>query len=107
MNVLRLFTTATSIVVTMGTPSGSVVDGYEVMWQRKSSVGCPVRDEGRESIIISVYVIMGLEEDSNYTVTAVALNSAGKSNNSENVSETTLEAGMDLLSCNVEIIIIQ
>jgi len=65
-------TTATTISLSWSVPSGSVVDSYEVMWER---------DGTRNSIIItngsSSYTITGLEEHSSYTITVTASNAAG------------------------------
>ena len=63
------------------------------MWQRDTSVGC--RDEDENSTTITEgstsYEIMGLEEDSSYSLTVTATNAAGSSA----VSETAMteEAG--------------
>ena len=85
--------TVTSISLSWSVPSGSVVDSYEVMWERDTSAGeCPDEDEG--STIISdgstshMYTIRGLEEDSNYTISVRASNIAG-STVSEFVSGVT------------------
>ena len=85
-------TTATSISLSW---SGSVVDSYEVVWRRDISGECD--DVGGGSMIISVgftsYDIMGLEEDSSYTITVTATNTAGSSAVSDAVTAMTLEAG--------------
>ena len=64
-------TTATSISLSWSVPSGSVVTSYEVMWQRDTSGQCPDTDEGSTTITdgSTNYEIMGLEEDSNYSLT--------------------------------------
>ena len=63
------------------------------MWQRDTSVGCSDEDEGSTTITDSStsYEIMGLEEDSSYSLTVTAANVAGSSA----VSETAMteEAG--------------
>ena len=63
------------------------------MWQRDTSVGCSDEDEGSATITDSStsYEIMGLEEDSSYSLTVTAANVAGSSA----VSETAMteEAG--------------
>ena len=64
-----------------------------MMWERDTSVGCSDEDEGSDIIITSFYDIMGLEEDSSYTITVTASNSAGSSANSNTVTAMTLEAG--------------
>ena len=85
-------TTATSISLSW-TSAGSVVD-YEVMWQRDTSGECSDEDEGNTTITdgSTSYDIMGLEEDSNYTVSVMAINSIGNAN-SDTVTGMTVEAG--------------
>ena len=88
-------TTATTITLSGGVPSDSVADIYEVMWQRDTSIGCSDEDEGNTTITdgSTSYDIMGLEEDSSYTITVTASNSAGSSAVSSTVTAMTLEAG--------------
>ena len=88
-------TTATTITLSGGVPSDSVADIYEVMWQRDTSIGCSDEDEGNTTITdgSTSYDIMGLEEDSRYTITVTASNSAGSSAVSSTVTAMTLEAG--------------
>ena len=83
-------TTATSITISGGVPSDSVADGYKVMWQRDTAVGCPDVDEGMTT---NVGEIMNLQEDSTYSITVVAFNSAGSSEVSNTVTAMTMEAG--------------
>ena len=63
------------------------------MWQRDTSVGCS--DEDEDSTTISggstSYEIMGLEEDSSYSLTVTAANAAGRS--AVSVTAMTEEAG--------------
>ena len=87
------FIAATSIFITLIVPSGSVVDSYEVMWERDTSVGCTDEDEGSATIMTSLYDITGLYEDSSYIITVTASNSAGSSEDSNPVTAMTLEAG--------------
>ena len=89
-------TTATSISLSWSVPSGSVVTSYEVMWQRDTSGECPNEDEGRGTTITdgsTSHEIMGLEEDSSYSLTVTAANAAGSSAVSETVTAMTEEAG--------------
>ena len=81
-------TTATSITLSGGVPSDSVADSYVVMWQRNTSIGCSDEDEGSAT---SIGEITGLHEDSSYTITVTASNSAGSSE--DTVTAMTLEAG--------------
>ena len=72
-----------------------MVESYEVIWQRDTSGECSDEDEGNATIndgSIS-YDIMGLEEDSSYTVIVTATNIAGGSAVSDAVTVMTLEAG--------------
>ena len=65
------------------------------MWQRDTSVGCSDEDEGSTTITdgSTSYEIMGLEEDSRYTISMTAANAAGSSAVSETVTAMTEEAG--------------
>ena len=89
-------TTATSITLSWSVPSGSMVTSYEVMWQRDTSVGCSNEDEDSRTIntnsISTAYTISGLEEDSLYRITVIAVNSIA-SIVSETVTAVTEEAG--------------
>ena len=88
-------TTATSVSLSWSVPSGSVVDSYEVMWQRDTSGECPDEDEDSISLTdgSTSYDIMGLEEDSSYSITVTASNAAGSSAVSNTITSMTLEAG--------------
>ena len=85
--------TATSISLSWSDPDGSEVTSYEVMWQRDTSVGCPGGDEDSDTITDTSYDITGLEEDSSYSITVRASNTAGSSEDSNTVTAMTLEAG--------------
>ena len=65
------------------------------MWQRDTSVGCSDEDEGSTTITdgSTSYEIMGLEEDSSYSLTVTVANAAGSSEVSETVTAMTEEAG--------------
>ena len=64
------------------------------MWQRDTSVGCSDEDEGSTTITdgSTSYEIMGLEEDSNYSLTVTAANLNGRIA-SNPVTAMTKEAG--------------
>ena len=83
-------TTATSIILSGGVPSGSVADSYEVMWERDTSIGCSDEDVGSAT---SIGTITGLQEDSSYIISVTASNAAGSSAVSNTVTAMTLEAG--------------
>ena len=63
------------------------------MWQRDTSVGCSDEDENSTTITegSTSYEIMGLEEDSSYSLNVTAANAAGSSTVS--VTVMTEEAG--------------
>ena len=90
-------TNATSISISGSVPSGSMVTSYEVMWQRVTSGECPDEDEGNTIITggSTSYLreIIGLEEDSSYTISVTAVNVVGSSVVSETVTAMTEEAG--------------
>ena len=79
--------------------AGSVVDNYEVMWERDTSGKCPGVDEGSATITggSTSYTISGLEEDSSYTITVTATNAAGSAV-SVPVTAMTGEAGEGLVT---------
>ena len=79
------------------TSADSVVDSYEVMWERDTSVECPDEDEGSATITdgSTSYTITGLEEGSNYIITVTATNAAGSAV-SDPVTGMTREAGKKL-----------
>ena len=87
--------TVTTIRITGSVSSGSVVTGFEVEWQRDTSVGCSDEDEVTisESGEFTSYTIMGLEPGNRYTITVTASNSAGSSGVSNTVTAMTLETG--------------
>ena len=64
------------------------------MWQRDTSGECPDEDEDSISLTdgSTSYDIMGLEEDSSYSITVTASNAAGSAV-SNTVTAITLEAG--------------
>ena len=92
--ILLVESTSATTVSLSWTSAGSVVDSYEVMWQRDTSGDCPDENEGNTTLTdgSTSYNITGLEEDSNYTVTVMAMNSNDTAT-SNNITELTLEAG--------------
>lgn len=74
-----LSSTATSVTLSWSVCCGSVVDSYEVAWQRDTSGECSDEDEGRAAITghIDTYTITGLEENSTYIITVSVTNAAG------------------------------
>ena len=89
--------TDTTSDISWSIPSGSVVDSYVLMWQRDTSGECPDEDIGSTTITDGSlsYTIIGLEEDSSYTITVTASNAAGSAV-SDPVTGITEKAGWRL-----------
>ena len=88
-------TTATTITISW-TSAGSEDVSYVVMWERDTSLVCTgFSDMGSTTITdgSTSYDITGLEEDSTYSITVTASNSAGSSEVSNTVTAMTMEAG--------------
>ena len=91
--------TSSNITVQWGTVDcihrNGDITGYEVLWQRDISGECSDEDEGSVTITgdSTNYDIMGLEEDSSYSISVTASNAAGSSEVSSTVTAMTLEAG--------------
>ena len=88
--------TATSISLSWTRSAGSEAVSYEVMWETDDIGGCSGGSDMDSTTITdgsTSYDIMGLEEDSSYTITVTASNSAGSSAVSNTVTAMTLEAG--------------
>ena len=89
-------TTATTLTISGGVPSDSVADSYEVMWETDDVGRCSGGSDIDSTTITdgsTSYEIMGLEEDSTYSITVTASNSAGSSAVSNTVTPMTMEAG--------------
>ena len=85
---------ATAINITQSIPSGSVVAGFFVHWQRDGSFGCPKTYEGYSfANNISNITVTGLQEDSRYNITVRAINDVGRGPASNTITVTTREAG--------------
>ena len=86
--------TATFIRITGSVSSDSVVTGFEVEWQRDTSVGCSDVNERTISVNgdFTGYTIMGLESGNRYTITVTVSNSAGTAV-SNTVTTMTQETG--------------
>ena len=89
-------TTATTITISW-TSAGSEDVSYEVMWERDTSLMCTGFSHMDSTTItddsIASYDITELEEDSTYSITVTASNSAGSSAVSNTVTAMTMEAG--------------
>ena len=86
---------STAITITGSVPSDSVVTGFEIRWQRDTSVGCSDEDEDTisETGAFFTYQISGLEPGNRYTITVTVSNAAGTAPASNSVTGTTLETG--------------
>ena len=88
-------TTATTITISW-TNDDPMVTSYEVMWERDTSIKCTGFSDTDSTTITdgsTSYDITGLEEDSTYSITVTASNSAGSSAVSNTVTPMTMEAG--------------
>ena len=86
----------TSISISWTITTDTVVTSYEVMWQTNNIGGCSGGSDMDSTTITddsTSYEIMGLEEDSTYSITVTASNSAGSSGLGSPVTEMTMEAG--------------
>ena len=63
------------------------------MWQRDTTGECSNEDEDSANITDTSYTITGLEEDSSYSITVRASNTAGSSEISNTLTAMTLEGG--------------
>ena len=94
--VLTTSSTATSITISLIVTTGSVVTNYVVMWETDDVGGCSGGSDMDSTTITDAfpsYDITGLEEDSTYSITVTASNSAGSSAVSNIVTAMTMEAG--------------
>ena len=88
-------TTATTITISWSS-AGSEGVSYEVMWERDTSLMCTGFSHMDSTTITdgsTSYDITELEEDSTYSITVTASNSAGSSAVSNTVTAMTMEAG--------------
>ena len=87
--------TATSISLSWSS-AGSEDVSYEVMWETDDIGGCSGGSDMNSTTITNGstgFDIMGLEEDSSYTITVTASNSVGSSALSNTLTKMTLQAG--------------
>ena len=97
MPAISVGTTTPTTISLSWTTADTVIDSYEVMWERDTSGECPDVDEGSaiNTDGSTSYTITGLEEDSSYTITMTATNAAGSAV-SVPVTAMTGEAGEEL-----------
>ena len=95
--------TAVTAISLFWTSAGSVVDSYEVLWQRDNSGDCPDENHGSMSITdgSTSYMITGLEEDSSYSITVEAVNSIGMVT-SNTATAMTQETGKQQIFVNTQ-----
>ena len=88
---------AKSITINLAIATSSVVTSYVVMWETDDIGGCSGGSDMDSTTItdgsIASYDITELEEDSTYSITVTASNSAGSSAVSNTVTAMTMEAG--------------
>ena len=92
----------TSINLTWTQPEGEVVDSYEVSFSYQGP--CSGFNHTNTTTVdgtIRQYTLTGLQEFSNYTVTVVAVNDAGRSEG-RSVNIVTMAEGMSVLRPTVE-----
>ena len=92
-NIVLSYVTAISISISWRIPSDSVVENYELIFEKDTSSECPNVDEGNITITntSTSYTITGLEDGSNYTITVTASNAAGNAI-SDSITVMTSEA---------------
>ena len=91
--------TDTTITITGSVPTGSVVTGLEVQWQRDTSVGCSNRNQRSFTVyggFSGSYRIPGLEPGNRYTINMTVFNAVGSAPVSNAVTATTMETSKRL-----------
>ena len=94
-------TTATTITISW-TSAGSEDVSYEVMWETDDVVGCSGGSDMDSTTITdgsTSYNITELEEDSTYSITVTASNTAGSSAVSNTVTALTMAAAGEDSNC--------
>ena len=92
--VLSVITTSATSISLSWTSTDSEDVSYEVMWETDDIGGCSgVRDMNSTTVTdgSTSYDIMGLEEDSSYSITLTV--SSPETRDSVNITVKTLEAG--------------
>ena len=94
--VLTAGTTTDTTITISWTSDDPMVTRYEVMWETDNVGGCSGGSDTDSNNInddSTSYDITELEEDSTYSITVTASNSAGSSAVSNTVTPMTMEAG--------------
>ena len=91
--VMVTSTSATNISLSWSVSHGSL-ESYELVWERDTTGRCSEEDKDSTTITegSTRYQIVGLEEDSNYTIT-VRVNTPAGSAVSDPITAMTTEAG--------------
>ena len=76
--------------------SGSMLNSYEVMWQKTASRKCHEKDtdNGSTTVFSTSYNVTGLDEDSRYIFTVKAIDATGSNALSIPITAVTMEAGI-------------
>ncbi|CAI8026845.1 hypothetical protein GBAR_LOCUS15384, partial [Geodia barretti] len=91
--------TDTTITIAGSVPTGSVVTGFVVHWQRDTSVGCSPSKQRFFTVnegFSGSYEITGLEPGNRYTITVTVFNTAGRAPVSNAVTATTMQTSKRL-----------
>ena len=91
--------TDTTITITGSVPTGSMVTGFVVQWQRDTSVGCSNRNQRSFAVyqgFSSSFRITELEPGNGYTISVTVFNVAGNGPVSNAVTATTEETSKRL-----------
>ena len=104
--VTRISTTSTTIQLSWSS-SGLLITGYEVSWQKDTSEKCPVKDtyNGSATVPSTSYRIIGVDEDSRYTIIVKATDSTGSNAVSVPITALTKKAGKAINSVKLQMII--
>ena len=85
---------ATTVAIPISWKSAGTENvSYEVMWETDDIGGCSGGSDMNSTTVTDGYDIMGLEENTTYTITVTAFNSVGSSAVSNPVTAITRKAG--------------
>ena len=90
---------AMHILLSWSIPTGPPTNNYTVTWERDTTGECSDEDEGSATLNddLTSYILTGLEEDSDYTITVIGLNAFGGAV-SDPLTISTQEAGKSHLT---------
>ena len=100
-SVVAISATATSISLSWSVPSGSVVTGSEVMWHDLSSGGSTAMTDddegsGTSGSITGTSYTISFNNSSNYSITIILVNAAGRSNASQPIFFSSVKGNLNL-----------